>query len=193
MVPYCSTCASSTSCTTCNSSAVRFTDGKCYLCSISNCSMCSSNNVCSTCNASTFLVSNLCKTCSQIIPYCSVCSSSTICTTCNSPAVRYTNGKCYLCSVSNCTECSADNVCATCNTNTFLVANVCKNCSNMVPYCSVCASASSCTTCNASAVKYTDGKCYVCSILNCLSCSADNMCASCSSTYFLVSNQCKTC
>jgi hypothetical protein len=68
------------------------------------------------CNTGYVLSNKLCTTCNIAIQYCIACDNSSQCTTCNSsaPATKYTDGKCYLCSLVNCTTCKQNNVCDQC-------------------------------------------------------------------------------
>lgn len=78
----------------------------------------------------------------------------------------------------------------TCKSGYILLNNLCATCSQAMPYCETCSSATVCLTCSVSATKYTDGNCYLCSLVNCVLCKNNNVCETCKTGYIIDGTGC---
>ena len=155
-IQNCSTCASNTSCSSCNV-GYYLSNNQCISCgsSITNCSVCSNASTCIQCNTGYFFNGTQCLACS--IGNCSNCSSqSDSCTTCL-PGFYINGTACQTClsassSLSNCLVCSVNptsSSCSVCASNYYLNPNTqaCVLCSSSMANCSTCSSSSYCTQC----------------------------------------------
>ena len=189
------TAAGNTNCSACNP-GFRQSGNSCFVCD-STCSTCNGPNPtnCLTCPAGRGLIGGACITCHSSCNSC-IDSTSTGCTSCSCGKYLAGNSSCQLCD-STCSTCNGvtTTACLTCGSGHFLhTDNSCKACDGT---CSECldASATSCSACPADRNFTTtnclgSGCCYICDIANCLTCSQDRVCATCTSGYELNDRSC---
>lgn len=201
----CQTCSLPTVCTTCVSNLyyVAPADTLCYLCSNFDvsCVECSAENVCTLC-ITTYGVetqadsTTLCVLCSFAIPDCLECLVSTTCTLCGINHYILGTGMCELCNVPmpGCLTCTDGATCTSCEIGWTLTSGqcVCNPTTSNLLYCQTCFNPLTCTNCisNLYYLYSPDTLCYSCSIfdINCLQCSAFEVCTLCATTWGIQTN-----
>ncbi len=105
--------------------------------------------------------------------------------------INATDQNCIACPVAilNCITCSSPTVCLTCDVGWVISSGSCQcdTVANNLLYCQTCTNPTTCTACvsNQYFLKTADTKCYPCSNfdVNCVECSAENVCTLCATTY----------
>lgn len=77
-----------------------------------------------------------------------------------------------------------------CLSGYILYNSLCSTCSQAMSNCVSCTNATVCTSCSQSATIYTDGKCYLCTLIYCVLCKQDNVCDQCAAGYIIDGTGC---